>query len=427
MDMLLVNGTGPLEGRVRVDGSKNATLPLMAAALMVDGPVELRNVPHLVDVQTMVQLLQSLGATVQQQQDRMEIDAGSASSVVADYDLVRRMRAGVCVLGPLLTRFGSARVSLPGGCNIGHRPIDVHLRGLSALGADIRLTGGYVVAEAKRLRGTDILLTGPCGSSVTGTCNVMTAAVLAHGRTVIRGAACEPEVGALAAFLTDCGGQISGAGSPTITIDGVDQLRGSNCKIIPDRIEAATLAIAAAISRGTVQIEDAPIDHLASVLARLRDIGVNVQTADSTLTVDARSPLKAANVSAVPYPGVPTDTQAQFMALLSTTEGTSMITDHVFPDRFMHVSELVRMGARIQRTGSVAVIQGISQLSGAPLMASDLRASAALLLAAVASDGPSELRRVYHLDRGYVRLEQKLNALGADITRCREPSVSARV
>lgn len=425
--MLLVNGTGPLEGRVRVDGSKNATLPLMAAALMIDGPVRLQNVPHLVDVQTMVLLLQSLGATVQQQQDQMEIDAGSASSVVADYDLVRRMRAGVCVLGPLLTRFGSARVSLPGGCNIGHRPIDVHLRGLTALGADIRLTGGYVVAEAKRLRGTDILLTGPCGSSVTGTCNVMTAAVLAHGRTVIRGAACEPEVESLAAFLTACGGQISGAGSSTITIDGVDQLRGSNCKIIPDRIEAATLAIAAAISRGTVQIEDAPIDHLASVLARLRDIGVNVQTTNSTLTVDARSPLKATNVSAAPYPGVPTDTQAQFMALLSTTEGTSMITDHVFPDRFMHVSELVRMGARIQRTGSVAVIQGISQLSGAPLMASDLRASAALLLAAVASDGPSELRRVYHLDRGYVRLEQKLNALGADITRCRELSVSARV
>lgn len=427
MDMLIVEGGRRLSGCVRVDGSKNATLPIMAASLAADGPVVLRNVPELVDVRTMCQLLQSLGADVAYGDDCLTIDARSADGIVAEYDLVRRMRASVCVLGPLLARFGSARVSLPGGCNIGHRPIDLHLRGLSALGADIRMTGGYVVAEAGTLRGADIHLDGPHGSSVTATCNVMTAATLAEGRTVIHAAAMEPEVCSLAEFLNNLGANIRGFGTSEIEINGVPRLDGGDHTIVPDRIEAATLAIAAGITRSTIQIERAPTDQLTSVIARLREIGVVIQVTNSQLSVDANRELHALDVSAVPYPGIPTDTLAQFMALLTTIPGTSLITDRVFPDRFMHVSELSRMGARIQRAGDSAVVNGIESLSAAPLMACDLRASAALLLAALAAQGQSQIRRIYHLDRGYVRLECKLNQLGARITRCDDSKVATRL
>jgi len=427
MDMLIVEGGQRLSGCVRVDGSKNATLPIMAASLAADGPVVLRNVPALVDVRTMCQLLQSLGADVSHSGECLTVDARSADGVVAEYDLVRRMRASVCVLGPLLARFGSARVSLPGGCNIGHRPIDLHLRGLAALGADIRMTGGYVVAEAGALRGADICLDGPHGSSVTATCNVMTAATLAKGRTVIRAAAMEPEVSSLAKFLNDLGANIQGVGTPEIEIVGVARLDGGSQTIVSDRIEAATLAIAAGITRSVIEIKGAPVSQMTSVIARLNEIGVEVHETESRMHVDATRKLNGVDLTAVPYPGIPTDTLAQFMALLTTIPGSSIITDHVFPDRFMHVSELSRMGARIKRTGNSAIVDGIESLSAAPLMASDLRASAALLLAALAAPGQSQIRRIYHLDRGYAQLEEKLNQLGARITRCDDARVATRL
>lgn len=423
MDMLIVQGGRRLSGRVRVDGSKNASLPIMAASLAVDGCVTLNNVPELVDVHTMSRLLRSLGADVSTAGGTLTIDARPADGIVAEYDLVRRMRASVCVLGPLLARFGSARVSLPGGCNIGHRPIDLHLRGLAALGADIRITGGYVVAEAGELRGTEIHLDGPHGSSVTATCNVMTTAALATGRTLIHSAALEPEVVSLAEFLNSLGADIQGAGTSTIEVTGVASLQGGTHTITSDRIEAATLAIAAAITRSAIDIDDAPVDQLCAVIAKLRDTGVEITVTDNSIHVDATGSLRPADLTAVPYPGIPTDTQAQFMALLSSLPGTSVVTDTVFPDRFMHASELTRMGARLQRSGDATVVQGVTTLSAAPLMASDLRASAALLLAAIAADGESQIRRIYHLDRGYVRLEEKLNQLGAGIVRCRESQV----
>ena len=425
MEMLIVNGGRRLSGRVQVSGSKNAALPVMAASLASDGLVVLNNIPALVDVATMTRLLRSLGAEVSGNGNRVEIDARRASGVVADYELVRRMRAGVCVLGPLLARFGSARVSLPGGCNIGHRPIDLHLRGISALGADIRISGGYVVAEAGVLRGAEIHLAGPHGSSVTATCNVMTAAALAAGRTVIHSAAMEPEVASLAAFLNSLGAHISGAGTSTIEILGVERLTGGSCTIQPDRIEAATLAIAAAITRSAIEIDQAPVEQMTSVLGKLGEIGADVRIMHGRLTVNADRELRPADITAAPYPGVPTDTQAQFMALLATIPGTSVITDSVFPDRFMHASELTRMGANLRRTGDSTVAQGVLSLCAAPLMACDLRASAALLLAAASADGESHIRRIYHLDRGYVRLEDKLNQLGASIMRCDDTKTTA--
>ena len=421
MDMLVVQGGRPLSGAVSVDGSKNATLPIMAATLLTDGPVRLRGVPALADVDTMARLLRSLGADVIRSGSQMVIDPRPASGIVAEYDLVRRMRAGVCVLGPLLARCGTAQVSLPGGCNIGHRPIDLHLRGLAALGADIRICGGYVVAEAGTLTGARIDLTGPQGSSVTATCNVMSAAVAARGETVILGAAQEPEVVCLGRFLNDCGAKISGLGSPIVTVDGVERLATADVDIGADRIEAATLAVSAALTRSRIRIDNAPVSQMDAVLSRLADMGVDCFAGGDGLTVDARhGRLRPVNLVTSPYPGIPTDTQAQFTALLTTVPGTSVVTDRVFPERFMHVSELIRMGARIRRAGNSAVIEGVPHLSGAPLMASDLRASAALLLAAVSAEGDSQIRRIYHLDRGYVRLEEKLNRLGATIQRCQD-------
>ncbi len=421
MDMLVVQGGRPLSGAVSVDGSKNATLPIMAATLLTDGPVRLRGVPALADVDTMARLLRSLGADVIRSGSQMVIDPRPASGIVAEYDLVRRMRAGVCVLGPLLARCGTAQVSLPGGCNIGHRPIDLHLRGLAALGADIRICSGYVVAEAGTLTGARIDLTGPQGSSVTATCNVMSAAVAARGETVILGAAQEPEVVCLGRFLNDCGAKIGGLGSPIVTVDGVERLATADVDIGPDRIEAATLAVSAALTRSRIRIDNAPVSQMDAVLSRLADMGVDCFAGDDGLTVDARhGRLRPVNLVTSPYPGIPTDTQAQFTALLTTVPGTSVVTDRVFPERFMHVSELIRMGARIRRAGNSAVIEGVPHLSGAPLMASDLRASAALLLAAVSAEGDSQIRRIYHLDRGYVRLEEKLNRLGATIQRCQD-------
>lgn len=421
MDMLVVHGGRLLEGRVCVDGAKNAALPIMAACLAIPRPVRLNNVPDLVDVRTMRSLLDSLGAEVLDNgSNQITIDSKTANGCVADYELVRQMRASICVLGPLLARFGHARVSLPGGCNIGHRPVDLHLKGLAALGADLRVENGYIIAECAKLQGNEVCMKGQFGSTVTGTCNVMVAASLAKGRTVIRSAAREPEVVDLGRFLNAAGASIQGLGTSNIEIWGVEQLTEATHSIVPDRIEAATLAIAAAVTRGSIVIPNAPVEDMSAVIDILQKIGVSVNTTADGLFVDGTQPMMPVDFNAEPFPGIPTDCQAQLMALLCTVEGTSSITDTIFPDRFMHAAELMRMGARITRCHGQATIEGGQLLSAANVMASDLRASAALIIAALAADGVSCIRRIYHLDRGYAKLEDKLSAIGAEIKRLPE-------
>lgn len=441
MEMFVVQGGTPVRGHVTVSGSKNASLPIMAAALMAQGTTLLRNVPDLVDVRTLTALLSTLGTDVTRGTDgTLQVETHDHRPCTAEYDLVRRMRASVCVLGPLLARRGRACVSLPGGCNIGTRPIDLHLKGLAALGAEIDVRHGYVVATADRLRGARVSLAGPWGSTVTGTCNVLAAAVLAHGTTVIDDAAREPEVVALGEFLNRMGANIAGLGTSQLVIDGVDQLQGTDFTIIPDRIEAATLLIAAAITGGSVSLERSGLNHLTAVVQTLQEMGVSFDGLDSVgemstcsrcpteadaehlVTVSAAGPLRPLEITAVPYPGIPTDLQAQLMALLSILPGESFVRDTVFPDRFMHVAELCRMGARIRQQGSLARIRGVDRLTGAHVMASDLRASAALVLAGLAAEGETVIHRVYHLDRGYERMEFKLRSLGADVRRLRDDS-----
>ena len=420
MDMFRIQGGRPLNGLVRLDGSKNASLPAMAAGLAMPGGLILRNVPGLRDVETMSQLLTSMHVEVQQPRaGEVHIVAGRHTNGLAAYDLVRQMRASVCVLGPLLGRFGQATVSLPGGCNIGHRPIDLHLQGLAALGADIRLSGGYVTARARRLRGAEIDLGGPFGPTVTGTCNLMMAAVLAHGSTRILNAAREPEIEDLAALLTKAGGRISGAGTSVIEIEGVDSLSASVVEhtVMPDRIEAGTFVIAGLMAGGTLQIPEAPLQSLTTFLELLQQMGADISCEDGVLQVRGGRRLRSVTFTARPYPGIPTDLQAQLMALLAVSEGTSEVTDAVFPDRFMHAAELVRLGADIRVFGNTARVQGVRELNGAPVMACDLRASAALVLAALAANGETELRRVYHLDRGYQGFDVKLSRLGAIVER----------
>ena len=418
MDMLMVRGGRPLRGRVAVSGAKNAALPIMAAALAAEGTTLLRSVPELVDVTTLSHVLRTLGMDIQRQADgALALTVTDDQRCLADYELVRRMRASVCVLGPLLGRRGRACVSLPGGCNIGHRPIDLHLKGLRALGAEITIDRGYVFARADRLIGADIYLGGSFGSTVTGTCNVMCAAVFAKGVTTISAAACEPEVADLGRYLNAMGARVEGLGTPLLRINGVESLQAVEHTIIPDRIEAATLLLAGTMTGGSLRVEQVDPTHLAAVIDALRMMGVNVDIGDRSVTVTPPEKLLPIDITALPYPGIPTDVQAQFTALLSLADGISVVTDKVFPDRFMHIPELMRMGANIRREGSSSIICGQKNLSGACVMASDLRASAALLLAALAAQGESVIRRVYHLDRGYERLEQKLNLVGAQITR----------
>ena len=421
MEMFVVQGGRPLNGRVRVNGAKNAALPIMAAALAGDGTTRLYDVPDLVDVRTLCSVLNSLGVeTVRQPDGCLQVTPRGVTSFVAEYELVRRMRAGFCVLGPLLAARGRACVSLPGGCNIGDRPIDLHLKGLRALGAEIRIERGYVIAQASRLRGSRLYLGGPFGSTVTGTCNVMMAAALAEGTTIIESAACEPEVVDLGHFLNKMGAKLSGLGTPFMTIEGVDRLVGTEHHVIPDRIEAATLIIAAAITASVIELENVVPGHLTALIEKLGEIGVEVTGTGAGLRVAASNRLRPADCTALPYPGIPTDVQAQLMALLTQAGGIGIVTDKVFPDRFMHASELVRLGARIHREGPTAVISGPTRLSGACVMACDLRASAALVLAALAAAGETVIRRIYHLDRGYERLDDKLNQLGASIRRVRD-------
>jgi UDP-N-acetylglucosamine 1-carboxyvinyltransferase len=418
MDMFVIQGGVPLSGTVAVSGAKNSALPLMAAALAAEGTTVLRGVPRLVDVETLSLLLQTLGVQVRRDgRDGLALEVVDERPHVADYELVRRMRAGFCVLGPLLARRGRACVSLPGGCNIGDRPIELHLKGLRALGAEIAIERGYVVAQAKRLRGARVDLRGPFGSTVTGTCNVMVAAALADGESTIESAACEPEVIDLGNLLNAMGGRISGLGTPVLRVEGVRRLAAAEHTVVPDRIEAATLMIAAAISRSHVRLTGVRTDQMTSVLEKLRQIGVSIEVEGDIVSINGDVPLRPVDCVALPYPGLPTDLQAQLTALLTTIPGVSVVTDKIFPDRFMHAPELVRMGARIRREGNSAVIDGVERLSGACVMACDLRASAALVLAGLAASGTTVIRRIYHLDRGYERLESKLARLGANIVR----------
>jgi UDP-N-acetylglucosamine 1-carboxyvinyltransferase len=418
MDKIVIRGGQRLGGEVQVSGAKNAALPLLASALLPTGASTFQNVPLLNDVSTMGKLLRRLGCEVEGQRT---VTVGSPDqsrvSCEAPYDLVKTMRASVLVLGPLLARYGRARVSLPGGCAIGARPIDVHLKGLEAMGAHITLEHGYVDARAERLRGANIV----CDvASVTGTENLIMAASLAQGRTVIENAAREPEVEELAVVLNKMGARIQGAGTAIIQIEGVNQLHPIEHTILPDRIEAGTFMVAAAITRGDVLIKDTRPEHLDAVMAKLRSAGVTVTVEDGGVRVRGGGDLRPVDITTQPHPGFPTDMQAQFMVLAARARGQSIIKETIFENRFMHVPELGRMGADIHTDGRVAVIRGVERLSGATVMATDLRASASLVLAGLVAEGTTEVLRVYHIDRGYERIEKKLRGLGADIERVKE-------
>ena len=501
MDAFVINGGRPLHGTLRINGSKNASLPLMAAALLTHEPVTLRDVPDLSDIRNMARLLRSIGCEIEHpdgEPHTLELHVTDEGPSTAEYDIVRTMRAGICVLGPLLAKRGHARVSMPGGCAIGDRPVDLHLRGLEKLGARIDLDGGYIVAEGpagpgSRLRGSHIFLGGPNGSTVLGTANVMSAATLAEGTTVIEAAACEPEIEDLATLLNYMGARIRGAGTPRVIIDGVSELKGADHAVMPDRIVAGTYVIAAAITNGQVTLENFPTAALTAALDRLHAIGIDVvgepasagghsPTASSnahspqstpprhaaaeqlpsggdeaagtpsagtphspltthhsptqgvdhhltlapppeTVTVRTQRRLAPVHIVTQPHPGFPTDLQAQFMALLALADGNSIVTEKIFPDRFLHVAELLRMGADLTRSGPTVLVSGVKQLVGAPVMASDLRASAGLVLAALAAHGETLINRVYHLDRGYESMELELQHLGAHIERVDRPSV----
>jgi UDP-N-acetylglucosamine 1-carboxyvinyltransferase len=419
MDSLLIKGGIPLHGEVTISGSKNATLPIMAAALLTPEPCIIRRVPQLTDVRFMAQILTWLGAKVTLQGNELRIEARKIKGI-GDYDLVRKMRGSICIMGPLLARLKSATVSLPGGCVIGARPINLHLKGFEALGARIQISGGYVHAKARKLVGTEIFLGGRAGSTVLGTANVMMAATLAEGITVIQSAACEPEIVDLANFLNAMGARITGAGSPTITIQGVKELHGAEYEVIPDRIETATYAIAAAATNGEITIHGSNPGHLTAVLDKLQEAGVKIERRGPDLIVRRAGKLKPVDVTTLPYAGFPTDAQAQMMALLTLAPGISIITERIFESRFMHVSELARLGADIELEGPSAIVKGGRPLSGAPVMASDLRASAALVIAGLAAKGTTRVLRVYHIDRGYENIDGKLRALGARIERVPE-------
>ena len=419
MDSLLIKGGTPLHGEVTISGSKNAALPIMAATLLTAEPCVIRRVPDLSDVKFMGQILASLGAEVAFEGDSLRVRAAKIKGV-GDYDLIRKMRGSICILGPLLGRLKEATVSLPGGCIIGARPINLHLKGFAALGAKITVEAGYVHAKAKRLAGTELFLGGRSGSTVLGTANVMMAATLAEGVTIIESAACEPEVVDLANFLIAMGAKITGAGSPTITITGVKTLHGAEHEVIPDRIEAATYAVAAAATDGEVTLRGARPDHMHAVLDKLRDAGVKVERTATALTIRRHGRLKPVDITTLPYSGFPTDAQAQMMVLMAVTPGISIITERIFESRFMHVSELARLGADIEIEGPSAIVKGGKPLSGAPVMASDLRASAALVIAGLTARGKTQVNRVYHLDRGYENIDGKLRQLGARIERVEE-------
>jgi len=416
LDKLQITGGTALDGEVRISGAKNAALPILAASLLADEPVTIGNVPHLRDVTTMISLLGGMGAGVTVgDRMRVEVDASTVRQLVAPYDLVKTMRASILVLGPLVARFGAADVSLPGGCAIGARPVNLHVEGLEALGAEMAIEGGYIRARAGKLRGARIVLDTV---TVTGTENLMMAATLAEGQTVIENAAREPEVVDLAQCLAAMGARISGAGTDTLVIDGVPRLHGCSYDVVPDRIEAGTYLVAGAITGGRVRVREVRPDHLDAVVAKLREAGASVTAGPDWLEVDMRGRrLSAVDLRTAPYPAFPTDMQAQFAALDAVAEGVATVVETVFENRYMHMLELRRLGADIRIEGNTAVIHGVERLSGAPVMATDLRASAGLVLAGLIAEGVTDVQRIYHIDRGYECIEEKLGQLGAQIKR----------
>jgi len=414
MDKIVIEGGRALKGEVKISGAKNAALPILVSSLLTDGWNTYSNIPNLIDIQSTLLLLSNLGARIETEQDFIRIDASGLCNHEAPYDIVRKMRASILVLGPLVARLKKARVSLPGGCAIGARPINLHLKGLARLGAEIELKHGYVEASAERLKGNEIFLDI---ATVTGTENLMMAAVLAEGTTVLRNAACEPEVVALAEVLNKMGAKIKGAGTSIITIDGVPSLQPIATTIIPDRIEAGTFMISAALTGGDVVLLDCRPDHLEAVIHKLRLAGATVTVEGPRIRVVGAGVITSVDVKTLPYPGFPTDMQAQFMVLMSVAKGFSIISETIFENRFIHVSELRRMGADIAISGNTAMITGVPMLSGAPVMATDLRASASLILAGLVAQNTTEVNRVYHLDRGYEAIETKFSQLGAAIYR----------
>jgi UDP-N-acetylglucosamine 1-carboxyvinyltransferase len=416
LDKLQIRGGVPLDGEVRISGAKNATLPILAGALLADGPVTIGNVPHLQDVTTMIELLGRMGASVTvDERMRIEVDPRTTRETFAPYELVKTMRAAILVLGPLVARYGSADVSLPGGCAIGARPVNIHVAGLQAMGADVHIENGYIKARAGRLKGARIVLETV---TVTGTENLMMAAALAEGRTILENAAREPEIVDLALFLNAMGAKVGGYGTDTIVIDGVESLHGASYDVLPDRIEAGTYLVAGAITGGRVRARGACAGHLDAVLAKLEEAGATVIRGENFVEVDMRGRRpKSVDIRTAPHPGFPTDMQAQFAALNTVAEGVGTIVETIFENRFMHMLEMRRMGAEIRLEGNTAIIKGVPRLTAAPVMATDLRASASLVLAGLVADGLTEIERIYHIDRGYECIEEKLQGLGAQIRR----------
>ena len=421
MEKIVIEGERRLEGRTRINGAKNAALPIMAACILLHGTSRIKGVPNIIDIRTQSEILQKLGGKIKRLDDGLLeitfLDGENDDSFTAPYELVSKMRASICVLGPLLSKRRRAKVSYPGGCVIGQRPVDLHIKGLEALGARIETAEGYINATADVLKGTNVSF---AGKTVLGTCNVMSAAVLAEGTTTIDYAACEPEVQDLAHFLNKAGARISGIGESKLTIEGVRELHGVDYEIIPDRIEAGTFMIASAITRGDVTLENVRADHLSAVIEKLKEIGTEVIVTGNEIRVRGTGAYRTTDITTLPYPGMPTDMQAQFMALLCTVEGKSIITEKIFPDRFMHAAELRRMGADIRIEGTSAIVTGTPHLSGTNVQVSDLRAGAGLVLAGLVAKGATHVHRIYHLDRGYERLEERLSTLGAAIKRTEE-------
>jgi UDP-N-acetylglucosamine 1-carboxyvinyltransferase len=416
VDKLQITGGVPLEGEVRISGAKNATLPILAGALLADGPVTIGNVPHLQDVTTTIELLGRMGVTVTvDERMRIEVDPTTIRQLVAPYDLVKTMRASILVLGPLLARYGSADVSLPGGCAIGARPVNIHVAGLQAMGADIHIEGGYIRARAARLKGARLVLDTV---TVTGTENLMMAAALAEGETLIENAAREPEVIDLANFLNAMGAKVRGAGTDRIVVEGVEKLHGTSYDVLPDRIEAGTYLVAGAITRGHVRLKNTRPEHLDAVLAKLQEAGARIGSGENWIELDMRGRRpRAVDVRTAPYPAFPTDMQAQFAALDTVADGVGTVIETIFENRFMHMLEMRRMGAEIRLEGNTAIIRGVEKLNAAPVMATDLRASASLVLAGLVAEGRTDIERIYHIDRGYEAIEEKLMQLGAQIRR----------
>ena len=420
MDKLVIEGGRRLLGSVNISGAKNACLPILAATLLSDEKSIVSNVPRLSDMGTMLKILRKFDVSVEQDEDVITIEPRGYKKYEAPYDMVSTMRASICVLGPLIAKHRKAKVSFPGGCVIGPRPIDLHLKGLKALGVKIKVEKGYIIADGKDMRGGTVYLGGHFGSSVLATANTMMAATLAPGTTIIEYAASEPEVVDLAEFLISMGAKIKGHTTHRIIIEGVKRLHGADHDVIADRIEAGTYAIAAAITRGDILLRNAQVEHMVALVDKLEECGMKVQKEANGVRVKYVRKLKPTDVTTLPYPGFPTDMQAQFMSLMAVTDGISIITEKIYPERFIHISELNRMGAEIQVEGASAIIKGVKALSGAPVMASDLRASAALVLAGLVAEGKTEVRRIYHLDRGYENIESKMTKLGAKMWREKE-------